>query len=296
MIKDTTNRVTTMEDGAPETETIAGRVRQRYADAARRVQAGEGTCCADDCCTQSDDPVTGNLYDAAQTQGLPEHAVLASLGCGNPTALIDLREGQTVLDLGSGGGIDVLLSARRVGPAGFVYGLDFTDEMLALAMANKARAGAANVAFLKGRIEEIPLPARAVDVVISNCIINLAADKGQVLREAYRVLVPGGVSRSATWWPRARCPRLCALIWKPGLGASPVRLRSTRIKRSSPTRVLWTSAWRLRGATWPPRQAWTWPRCPPVGATGTANLPALLSAPPSPSRDRNSYSPRHRRN
>jgi SAM-dependent methyltransferase len=123
---------------------------------------------------------------------LPEEAVLASLGCGNPTALIELRAGETVLDLGSGGGIDVLLSARRVGPTGFAYGLDMTDEMLALAQENKARAGATNVAFLKGRIEEIPLPASAVDVVISNCVINLAADKSQVLREAFRVLKPGG--------------------------------------------------------------------------------------------------------
>ena len=136
--------------------------------------------------------VTGNLYDSSDTAGLPEAAVLASLGCGNPTALINLREGQTVLDLGSGGGIDVLLSARRVGPTGFVYGLDMTDEMLALAMENKVKAGATNVAFLKGRIEEIPLPANSVDVVISNCVINLAPDKGPVLREAYRVLTPGG--------------------------------------------------------------------------------------------------------
>ncbi len=136
--------------------------------------------------------MTGNLYDATQTAGLPKDAVLASLGCGNPTALIDLREGQVVLDLGSGGGIDVLLSARRVGPTGFVYGVDMTDEMLALAQENKARAGAANVAFLKGRIEEIPLPNNSVDVVISNCVINLAAGKGLVLRDAYRVLRPGG--------------------------------------------------------------------------------------------------------
>ncbi len=173
-------------------ETIIERVRERYAGAARRVQAGGGACCADDCCSDTDDPVTGNLYDAAQTEGLPEDAVLASLGCGNPTALIDLRAGQTVLDLGSGGGIDVLLSAKRVGPTGFVYGVDMTDEMLALAMENKAKAGATNVAFLKGRIEEIPLPANSVDVVISNCVINLAADKSLVLKDAFRVLKPGG--------------------------------------------------------------------------------------------------------
>jgi len=178
---------TTTQTIAPE--PITEHVRERYASAAQRVQAG-ASCCASDCC--SDDPVTGNLYDATQTDGLPENAVLASLGCGNPTALIDLREGQTVLDLGSGGGIDVLLSARRVGPTGFVYGVDMTDEMLALAMENKAKAGATNVAFLKGRIEEIPLPANSVDVVISNCVINLAADKALVLRDAFRVLTPGG--------------------------------------------------------------------------------------------------------
>ena len=173
-------------------ETIVERVRERYAGAARRVQDGGGVCCADDCCSDADDPVTSNLYDAARTEGLPQDAVLASLGCGNPTALIDLRAGQTVLGLGSGGGIDVLLSAKRVGPAGFVYGLDMTDEMLALATENKAKAGTTNVAFLRGRIEEIPLPPNSVDVVISNCVINLAADKGQVLRDAFRVLRPGG--------------------------------------------------------------------------------------------------------
>ncbi|HZS92795.1 MAG TPA: arsenite methyltransferase [Chloroflexota bacterium] len=178
------------ETSAPE--TITAQVRDRYANAARRVQAGGEACCADTCCSGADDPVTSNLYDATQTEGLPEEAVLASLGCGNPTALIDLQEGETVLDLGSGGGIDVLLSAKRVGPTGFAYGLDMTDEMLALAQQNKETAGATNVAFLKGRIEEIPLPANSVDVVISNCVINLSADKGQVLREAFRVLTPGG--------------------------------------------------------------------------------------------------------
>ena len=167
-------------------EAITERVRERYASAARSVHAG-GSCCG-----AADDPVTSNLYEAGEVQGLPEEAVLASLGCGNPTALIDLHEGETVLDLGSGGGIDVLLSARRVGPSGFAYGLDMTDEMLALAQQNKAKAGATNVAFLKGRIEEIPLPANSVDVVISNCVINLAADKSKVLREAFRVLQPGG--------------------------------------------------------------------------------------------------------
>jgi arsenite methyltransferase len=176
----------------PEAETITEQVRQRYAAAAQRVRAG-GDCCAGDCCgAGADDAITGNLYDAGQTEGLPEEAVLASLGCGNPTALIDLQEGQTVLDLGSGGGIDVLLSARRVGPTGFVFGVDMTDEMLALALENKEKAGVRNVAFLKGRIEDVPLPANSVDVVISNCVINLAADKSAVLRDAFRVLKPGG--------------------------------------------------------------------------------------------------------
>jgi SAM-dependent methyltransferase len=140
------------------------------------------------CC----DPITKNLYNAAETGALPENAVLASLGCGNPTALIELREGETVLDLGSGGGIDVLLSAKRVGPTGKAYGLDMTDEMLALARENQRQAGAANVEFLKGEIENIPLPDNSVDVVISNCVINLSADKSRVLREAFRVLRPGG--------------------------------------------------------------------------------------------------------
>src|SRR5436305_2606308 len=170
-------------------DTITERVRERYAQAAQRVQVGGGGCCSS---VSADDLITHGLYDAAETEGLPEEAVLASLGCGNPTALVTLKEGETVLDLGSGGGIDVLLSARRVGPTGFVFGLDMTEEMLALALENKARAGATNVAFLKGRIEDIPLPARSVDVVISNCVINLAADKSRVLREAFRVLKPGG--------------------------------------------------------------------------------------------------------
>ncbi len=172
---------------------LTDRVQERYAEAARRVRAGTA-CCDPDCCTSGgqDDVVTGNLYSSGETDLLPEEAVLASLGCGNPTALIELHEGETVLDLGSGGGIDVLLSAQRVGPTGFVYGVDMTEEMLALALENKARAGASNVAFLKGRIEDIPLPANSVDVVISNCVINLAADKSLVLRDAFRVLRPGG--------------------------------------------------------------------------------------------------------
>ena len=175
-------------DGAVAASDITERVRERYATAARRAQEGG----ASGCCGDGKDAVTSDLYAAEEVAELPEEAVIASLGCGNPTALIDLREGETVLDLGSGGGIDVLLSARRVGPTGFVYGLDMTDEMLALAQENKAKAGANNVAFLKGRIEDIPLPASSVDVVISNCVINLAADKSLVLRDAFRVLRPGG--------------------------------------------------------------------------------------------------------
>jgi arsenite methyltransferase len=168
-------------------------VREKYGQAALRVTSGGSSCCGaaaalDGCC----DPITSNLYDAGQTGGLPEAAVLASLGCGNPTALAELKPGDTVLDLGSGGGIDVLLSAKRVGPAGKAYGLDMTDEMLALARENQRRAGVQNVEFLKGEIENIPLPDNSVDVIISNCVVNLSADKDRVLREAFRVLKPGG--------------------------------------------------------------------------------------------------------
>jgi 2-polyprenyl-3-methyl-5-hydroxy-6-metoxy-1,4-benzoquinol methylase len=174
-------------------ESLREVVQEKYGQAALRVTTGGSSCCGagaalDGCC----DPITSNLYDAAQTGLLPEEAVLASLGCGNPTALLDLQPGETVLDLGSGGGIDVLLSARRVGPTGKAYGLDMTDEMLALARENQRRAGAENVEFLKGEIEHIPLPDASVDVVISNCVINLSADKDRVLREAFRVLKPGG--------------------------------------------------------------------------------------------------------
>src|SRR5207249_3697557 len=166
-------------------------VKEKYAEAAIKVLGGEkGSCGPSGAC--GCDPVTDNLYDASQTSGLPEGAVLASLGCGNPTALADLHDGESVLDLGSGGGIDVLLSAKRVGATGKAYGLDMTDEMLALARENQAKAGATNVEFLKGEIENIPLPDAAVDVIISNCVINLSADKRRVLREAFRVLRPGG--------------------------------------------------------------------------------------------------------
>ena len=168
-------------------------VKEKYGQAALRVNSGGSSCCGAGAALEgSCDPITSNLYDAAQTGALPEEAVLASLGCGNPTALAELKAGESVLDLGSGGGIDVLLSARRVGPTGKAYGLDMTDEMLAVARENQRKAGVENVEFLKGEIEHIPLPDNSVDVVISNCVINLSGDKDQVLREAFRVLKPGG--------------------------------------------------------------------------------------------------------
>jgi len=189
-------------------EDVRALVRQRYGEAALRVMNNQAaSCCgapaAEDegccsstpegsCCASTADPITSNLYSDTEAALIPEAAVLASLGCGNPTALAELREGEVVLDLGSGGGIDVLLSARRVGPTGFAYGLDMTDEMLALAEQNRLDAGAENVKFLKGHIEEIPLDDNSVDVIISNCVINLSADKDEVLREAFRVLKPGG--------------------------------------------------------------------------------------------------------
>ncbi len=169
-------------------------VRNRYGAAAAQVsQGGQGGCCgAGPASVGGSDPITSNLYDVLQAGEVPEKALLASLGCGNPTALAELAEGETVLDLGSGGGIDVLLSARRVGPTGLAFGLDMTQEMLALAEDNKRKSGLRNVVFLKGEIESIPLPDNTVDVIISNCVINLSGDKDRVLREAFRVLKPGG--------------------------------------------------------------------------------------------------------
>src|ERR1035437_6304118 len=168
-------------------------VKEKYGQQALRVASGSGAACcgpASSCC--STDPITSNLYNAGEKNQLPEAAVLASLGCGNPTALAELKPGETVLDLGSGGGIDVLLSAKRVGPTGKAFGLDMTDEMLALARENQKKNAVENVEFLKGEIESIPLPDASVDVIISNCVINLSADKDRVIHEAYRVLKPGG--------------------------------------------------------------------------------------------------------
>ena len=172
--------------------TIKDAVKEKYGQAALRVTTGGSSCCGASPAREYTDPITSNLYDATQAGQIPEEALLASLGCGNPTALAQLHAGEVVLDLGSGGGIDVLLSAQRVGPTGKAYGLDMTDEMLALANQNKSKAGVDNVEFLKGEIEHIPLPDNSVDVIISNCVINLSADKDRVLREAFRVLKPGG--------------------------------------------------------------------------------------------------------
>jgi ubiquinone/menaquinone biosynthesis C-methylase UbiE len=190
---------TLVRKASPDTgEGVRALVREKYGQAARRAAEGAAaTCgCGTSCCGDADgavwDPITTNLYAEGELSGIPTEALLASLGCGNPTALAALNPGERVLDLGSGGGIDVLLSARRVGPTGKAYGLDMTDEMLALAQENKARSGLTNVEFLRGEIERIPLPPASVDVIISNCVINLSADKRQVLREAFRVLAPGG--------------------------------------------------------------------------------------------------------
>jgi SAM-dependent methyltransferase len=182
-----------IEEAPVSAEDVKATVRERYGQAALRVTTGEKTsCCSTSCCGGAEDPISSNLYTDTETATLPEQAVLASLGCGNPTALAELHEGETVLDLGSGGGIDVLLSARRVGPSGKAYGLDMTDEMLALARENQRKAGVQNVEFLKGEIEAIPLPDNSVDVIISNCVINLSTDKSRAIGEAFRVLKPGG--------------------------------------------------------------------------------------------------------
>src|SRR6202049_4206281 len=192
-------------------------VKEKYGQAALRVAEGGSSCCGASRALEGRcDPITSNLYDSAQAGEIPEDALKASLGCGNPTALATLNPGETVLDLGSGGGIDVLLSARRVGPTGKAYGLDMTEEMLALARENQRKSGLENVEFLKGEIENIPLPNNSVDVIISNCVINLSADKDQVLREAFRVLRPGGrfaVSDVVTRGPVPEEVRQHMLLW-----------------------------------------------------------------------------------
>ncbi len=214
-------------------------VREKYAEAALRVKTGGTACCGSATRSLSCvDPITSNLYGADQTGQIPEEALLASLGCGNPTALAKLNPGEFVLDLGSGGGIDVLLSAKRVGPTGKAYGLDMTDEMLALARENQRKSGVNNVEFLKGEIENIPLPDSSVDVIISNCVINLSADKDKVLREAFVSSSQVGDLRFQMWLFAAMFPSRFGAVWNCGWDASRERFAITTMSPSLPRRAL----------------------------------------------------------